>query len=273
MNISAQHYDWVRDYMKRRAAIVLEADKKYLVYNRLLPVALKANLKTVDDLISRVMLSQDGGLTQELVDALTTNETYFFRDVHPFDFMRDTLFPEIIKRRAASRVIRIWSAASSTGQEAYTMAMVLRRHFPQTDGWRFDILGTDLSTAALKKASEGVYTDMEVKRGLPDEYRLRYFKPQGANWVIDPALRAMVSFKQLNLFTPWTGLGPFDLVMLRNVLIYFDAATRKEIVSRVHRVLEPSGVLMVGTSEIIPYAETGYAREQTGATIFYRATR
>ncbi len=273
MNISPQHYDWVRDYMKRRAAIVLEADKKYLVYNRLLPVALKANLKTVDDLISRVMLSQDGSLTQDLIDALTTNETYFFRDVHPFDFMRDTLFPEIIKRRAASRVIRIWSAASSTGQEAYTMAMVLRRHFPQTDGWRFDILGTDLSTAALKKASEGVYTDMEVKRGLPEEYRLRYFKPQGANWVIDPAVRAMVSFKQLNLFTPWTGLGPFDLVMLRNVLIYFDAATRKEIVSRVHRVLEPSGVLMVGTSEIIPYAETGYAREQSGMTIFYRATR
>lgn len=273
MNISAQHYDWVRDYMKRRAAIVLEPDKKYLVYNRLLPVALKANLKTVDDLISRVMLSQDGLLTQELIDALTTNETYFFRDVHPFDYLRDTLFPEIIKRKALSRCLRVWSAASSTGQEAYTIAMVLKRNFPALDGWKIEILGTDLSSAALKRATEGVYSDMEVKRGLPDEYRARFFRPQGPQWVIDPAIRAMVSFKQLNLAANWMAMGPFDLVFLRNVLIYFDAVSRKDIVSRVHRVLEPQGVLMVGTSEIIPYAETGFAREQSGMTVSYRAVR
>jgi chemotaxis protein methyltransferase CheR len=247
-NVSTVDFDFIRNLVRTKSAIVLESGKEYLVQARLLPVARKQGLDDISALVDKLKRG-DAALTTEVVEAMTTNETSFFRDVHPFEALREDVIPELAAKRATQRRLNIWSAAASTGQEAYTIAMTLREHCPQLAGWTVSILGTDLSTEVLAKASEGRYAQIEVNRGLPAPMLVKYFDRAGPAWKVKPDLRKMVEFKQMNLIGPWPTLPKMDVVFLRNVLIYFDVDTKRQILDRVRKVMAPDGYLFLGGAE------------------------
>jgi chemotaxis protein methyltransferase CheR len=247
-NVTTVDFDYICTLVRSRSAIVLEPGKEYLVQARLLPLARKQGLDDISALVERLKRG-DAALTTEVVEAMTTNETSFFRDVHPFELLRTEVVPDLLTKRAATRRLHIWSAAASTGQEAYTIAMTLREHFPQLVGWNVSILGTDLSREVLEKAREGRYAQIEVNRGLPAPMLVKYFDRAGPAWRVKPELRALVEFKQLNLMGQWPVMPSMDIVFLRNVLIYFDADTKRDILTRVQRVIAPDGYLFLGAAE------------------------
>jgi len=247
-NVTTVDFDYICTLVRSRSAIVLEPGKEYLVQARLLPLARKQGLDDISALVERLKRG-DAALTTEVVEAMTTNETSFFRDVHPFELLRTEVVPDLLTKRAATRRLHIWSAAASTGQEAYTIAMTLREHFPQLVGWNVSILGTDLSREVLEKAREGRYAQIEVNRGLPAPMLVKYFDRAGPAWRVKPDLRALVEFKQLNLMGQWPVMPSMDIVFLRNVLIYFDADTKRDILTRVQRVIAPDGYLFLGAAE------------------------
>jgi chemotaxis protein methyltransferase CheR len=247
-NVTTVDFDYICTLVRSRSAIVLEPGKEYLVQARLLPLARKQGLDDISALVERLKRG-DAALTTEVVEAMTTNETSFFRDVHPFELLRTEVVPDLLTKRAATRRLHIWSAAASTGQEAYTIAMTLRENFPQLVGWNVSILGTDLSREVLEKAREGRYAQIEVNRGLPAPMLVRYFDRAGPAWRVKPDLRALVEFKQLNLMGQWPVMPSMDIVFLRNVLIYFDADTKRDILTRVQRVVAPDGYLFLGAAE------------------------
>ena len=263
-------FDFVRSLVRRHSAIVLEATKEYLVEARLTPLARSEGLGSLADLVAKLRTGRDAALQRKVIDAMTTNETLFFRDVHPFEALRTSILPELLPQRAAVKQLRIWSAACSTGQEPYTIAMLLRESFPELASWRVEIVATDLSTDVLAKAREGVYGQIEVNRGLPAKLMVKYFKKQGVDWRIDDAIRAMVDFRELNLAERWPAMGPFDVVFLRNVLIYFDSETKKAILGRVRTVLKSDGCLFLGAAETTMNLDDGYERLQLGKSGCYR---
>ncbi len=225
-------YDYLRKLLKERSGLDLSAEKQYLVEGRLLPLARKAGVPGIPELVQK-MKGGAQALTTEVVEAMTTNETFFFRDKIPFDYLKDFVLPALIKARAAKRVLRIWCAASSTGQEPYSIAMVLKET-PALAGWRTEIIGTDLSQEVLEKSKAGLYSQFEVQRGLPIQMLVKYFKQNGEFWQINPDIRAMVQHKQLNLLQDFSHLGTFDVIFCRHVLIYFDQPTKTAIMTR-HR--------------------------------------
>jgi chemotaxis protein methyltransferase CheR len=263
-------FDYVRELVRRSSAIVLEPTKEYLVEARLGPLARKEGLASIAELVAKLRGGREDGLTRKVIDAMTTNETLFFRDVHPFETLRTHLLPELLQSRAAARHLRIWSAACSTGQEPYTIAMLLREHFPELASWRIDILATDLSTEVLAKARQGIYGQIEVNRGLPAKLMVKYFTKQGVDWQIDESIRSMVEFRELNLAETWPSFGQFDVVFLRNVLIYFDADTKKAILGRVRRLLRPDGCLFLGAAETTMNLDESFERAQLGKGSCYR---
>jgi chemotaxis protein methyltransferase CheR len=258
--ITASDFDYVRGLVRERSAIVLEPGKEYLVESRLLALVQRKGIADIPALVTELRKVRDGALHSQVVEAMTTNETSFFRDVHPFEALRDTLLPEMIERRAQERSIKIWSAASSTGQEPYTLAMVIRENFPVLAGWRVEILGTDLSTEVLDRAREGRYAQLEVNRGLPAALLVKYFEHQGASWIVKPELKRGVEFKPMNLVQPWPTMPRFDFVFLRNVLIYFDRPTKQQILENVRKVLRPDGYLFLGAAETTLNVHEGYDR-------------
>jgi chemotaxis protein methyltransferase CheR len=270
-SLQASDFDYIRTLVRDKSAIVLEPGKEYLVQARLLPVARKQGLADISALVERLKRG-DGILTNEVVEAMTTNETSFFRDVHPFEMLRDECLPELISKRGAQRQLRIWSAASSTGQEAYTIAMTLRENFPQLAGWNVSILGTDLSQEVVEKARGGRYAQIEVNRGLPAPMLLKYFDRAGMAWKVKPDLCKFVEFKQMNLVAPWPALPKMDVVFLRNVLIYFDAATKKEVLARVKKVLAPDGYLFLGAAESTLQYDNTFERITRARANCYRMT-
>jgi chemotaxis protein methyltransferase CheR len=247
-NVSTVDFDYIRTLVRSRSAIVLEPGKEYLVQARLLPVARKQGLDDISALVEKLKRG-DASLTTEVVEAMTTNETSFFRDVHPFEALREDVLPDLMQKRANTRKLNIWSAASSTGQEAYTIAMTMREHFPQLAGWNVSILGTDLSREVVEKARDGRYAQIEVNRGLPAPMLVKYFDRAGPAWRVKPELSKLVEFKQMNLVGAWPVLPLMDVVFLRNVLIYFDADTKRDVLSRVRRALAPDGYLFLGAAE------------------------
>ena len=253
-------FEFVRDVVRRGSSIVLDPSKDYLVDARLSPLARKEGFDSVGALIARLRAETDGALRLKVIDAMTTNETLFFRDLTPFDALRQKLLPEILKKRSAKRELRIWSAACSSGQEPYTIAMLLRESFPQLAGWKVDILATDLSPTMIAKGRQGVYGRLEVNRGLPAALLAKYFKTVGLDFEIAPELRAMVTFRELNLATPWPALGTFDVIFLRNVLIYFDVPTKKSILSRARQLLPSDGYLFLGAAETTLNLEERFER-------------
>ena len=243
-------YDFLRKLLKERSGLDLSADKQYLVESRLMPLARKAGLAGIPELVQKMKGGAEP-LTVDVVEAMTTNETFFFRDKIPFDHLRDTILPMLLASRASRKTLRIWSAACSTGQEPYSIAMCLKEKGAALQGWRIEIVGTDLSQEVLDKSKSGIYSQFEVQRGLPIQLLVKYFTQNGELWQISPELRGMVQHKQLNLLQDFAHLGKFDVIFCRNVLIYFDHTTKTNIFQRMSRIIEPDGMLMLGAAESV----------------------
>jgi chemotaxis protein methyltransferase CheR len=242
-------FDYVCRLVRDRSGVILDAGKEYLVDARLTPVARRCDFGSVTELVGRLRAGPDGRLADRVVEAMVTTETSFFRDVHPFETLRTTILPDLIRRRRAERRLGAWFAACSTGQEPYSFALLVREHFPELTGWRLDLLATDLSADALGRARAGRYNQVEVNRGLPAALLVKYFRQHGPTWELSEDVRRMVEFRELNLTRLWPPLPPADLVFLRNVMIYFDADAKKAILGRVARVLRPDGYLLLGGAE------------------------
>ncbi|RKS80190.1 chemotaxis protein methyltransferase CheR [Motilibacter peucedani] len=241
-------FDWVRDLVYREAAIVLEPGKEYLVEARLLPLSRQAGKDSVGAYVESLRTSRDSREAARVVDALTTNETSWFRDGSPFRALSDVLVPEILASGRADRTLRIWSAACSSGQEPYTVAMSLTDKV-KAAGWRLDIFATDISEEMLTRARAGRYSQLEVNRGLPAPLLVKHFSRRGTEWEAAPELRSSIRFQRMNLAAPFPPMQPFDIVLLRNVLIYFDTATKRSILSRVAGVMRPESHLLLGGAE------------------------
>jgi chemotaxis protein methyltransferase CheR len=244
-------YDYVRKLVKERSGLILSADKQYLVESRLLPVARRAGVAGLSELVQLLKGPNAQALIVEVVEAMMTNESFFFRDKLPFEHFRETIIPALIAARASQRRIRIWCAAASTGQEPYSLAMSLKEIGKQVSGWRIDIIATDLSTEVLEKAKAGIYSQFEVQRGLPIQLLVKYFTQIGEAWQIAPDIRAMVQFRPFNLLNDLSNLGMFDVVFCRNVLIYFDQQTKVNVLDRMARTVERDGYLMLGAAETV----------------------
>ena len=249
--MTSDEFDFLCKLLKERSGLVLTRDKAYLLESRLLPVARKADLKSVDELVAAVRMRPNSDLARDVIEAMTTNESFFFRDIMPFDQFKNFVLPELMKARAARRSIRIWSAACSSGQEPYTLAMLLAESQAKLTGWTIDILATDLSTEILDKAQAGLYSQFEVQRGLPIQFLMKYFKQQGERWQIDAGIRSRVRFRVFNLLDEPTSLGGFDVIYCRNVLIYFDQPTKTVVLDRLARILAPDGYLFLGGAETV----------------------
>jgi chemotaxis protein methyltransferase CheR len=271
VTLSADDLAFVADLVHRRAAIVLDASKEYLVVARLTPVARRAST-TIDGLIRDLRRASCGPLHVQVVEALTTNETSFFRDFHPWEALTSTVIPDLLTTRRSTRRLTVWCAACSSGQEPYTIAMVLSEQFPELAGWTVRIAGTDISTQMVTRTTEAFYSDLEVNRGLPPPLRTKYFARDGDGWRVRPDLRRMVTASHLNLAEPWGSLGAVDVVFMRNVLIYFDVATRRTILERVARLLPPDGSLFLGAAETTINLTQALTRDAIGATSIYRPT-
>jgi len=243
-------YDYLRKLLKDRSGLVLSADKQYLVESRLTPLARKAGIGSLGELVAKLK-SPNERLIADVVEAMTTNESFFYRDKIPFDHFRDAIVPGLMATRAKERRIRIWCAAASTGQEPYSLAMCLKEIKEKLGGWRVEILGTDLSMVVLEKAKAGVYSQFEVQRGLPIQLLVKYFSQVGDTWQIAPDIRAMVQFRALNLLADFINLGRFDVIFCRNVLIYFDQETKICVLNRIGKLVEPDGYLVLWAAETV----------------------
>ncbi|GJE00222.1 CheR family methyltransferase [Methylobacterium isbiliense] len=244
-------FEYLRGYLKQKSGLALTAEKRYLIESRLLPVCRRFGIATLSDLVGALRLARAGGLDKAVIEAMTTNETFFFRDRAPFDLFRDVLLPQALAARAGVRRLRIWCAAASTGQEPYSLAMLLNEAAPQLAGWRIELIATDLSTEVLEKAKLGLYNQFEVQRGLPVQLMLKYFEQVGEQWRLRPALCQMVDYRPLNLLDRFDHLGTFDIVYCRNVLIYFDAPTKADVLARIAAQLAPDGAVLLGAAETV----------------------
>jgi chemotaxis protein methyltransferase CheR len=247
--VTPLEYDFLRKLLKERSGLDLSSDKQYLVESRLIPLARKAGLADIAELVQKIRTGA-GALTSDVVEAMTTNETFFFRDKIPFDHLRQTVLPALMQARANRRSLRIWCAAASTGQEPYSIAMCVKE-FAGLAGWRVEIVATDLSQEVLEKSKAGIYSQFEVQRGLPIQMLVRYFTQVGELWQLNADIRAMVQHRQLNLLEEFSHVGTFDVIFCRNVLIYFDQETKAGVFERLARSIEPDGVLTLGAAESV----------------------
>jgi chemotaxis protein methyltransferase CheR len=243
-------YEYLRKLLKDQSGLDLSVDKHYLIDSRLLPLSHKNGLPGISELVQKIKGGAASTVAQ-VVEAMTTNETFFFRDKTPFDHFRLSVVPEILRARAGRKSMRIWCAAGSTGQEPYSLAMCLKEMGSAIAGWRIEILATDLSLDVIEKSRAGLYSQVEVQRGLPIQLLVKHFKQVGEFWLINSEIRAMVQHRQLNLLHDFSHLGVFDVIFCRNVLIYFDRDTRINILNRLARAAEPDGFLVLGAAETV----------------------
>jgi chemotaxis protein methyltransferase CheR len=248
--VTPPDYEYLRKILKDHSGLDLSADKQYLIESRLLPLSRKCGVSGIGELVQK-MKGGSSSIIAQVVEAMTTNETFFFRDKVPFEHFRDTIMPDVLKARAGRKSVRIWCAAGSTGQEPYSLAMSLKEMGAALAGWRIEIIATDLSKEVLEKSKSGIYSQFEVQRGLPIQLLVKYFKQNGEFWQIGPELRAMVQHRQLNLLHDFSQLGVFDIIFCRNVLIYFDQDTKINIFGRLARTMEPDGFLVLGAAETV----------------------
>lgn len=249
--MTPKDFGFLRKLLKERSGLVLAPEKQYLAESRLLPLARRNGMSTLAELVGKLKTPQAAMLASQVVDAMTTNETYFFRDKIPFEHFRDTIMPALIASRAREKKIRIWCTAASTGQEPYSLAMTLKSMGAQLAGYKVQILATDLSAEVIERAREGIYSQFEAQRGLPIQQLVKFFTQVGERWQIAPELRAMVQFRPLNLLADFKPLGSFDVVFCRNVLIYFDQATKTQVLERVARQMPNDGFLVLGAAETV----------------------
>lgn len=270
MAVSPRAFEFLRRHVRERSAIVLDDSKLYLVEMRLQPLLASARLSCIDALAEAVRAEPGGALARQVVEAMCTNETSFFRDRRSFDALQRVILPELIVARRHARALRIWCGACSSGQEPYSVAMTLLEHFPELDSWRVELLATDLSQAMVERGRNGVFTQFEVGRGLPSLALVEHFEPHGSDWRAREPLRRMVEFRQLNLAEPFALAPGYDLVLLRNVLIYFDLDARRGVLGRVRDVLRPAGYLLLGAAESTVSPDVGLERVECGRAPCYR---
>jgi chemotaxis protein methyltransferase CheR len=267
--ILPENYRFLQEHIRSQVGIVLEDNKHYLFESRLGPIVKQHGLGSINDLCTLMRGKRDIDLAHQVVEAMTTNETYFFRDPAQYEAIRTVLIPRLKEQRRDTRTLRFWSAASSTGQEAYTLAMLLLESGLQD--WNMQILGTDFSQKVVERARSGVYQQIEVNRGLPAALLVKYFRRSGLEWQLTDAVRRMVRFETIDLRKSMRSLGPFDLVFCRNVMIYFDNATKKSIVKEIHRTLFQGGWLLLGGAETAINLEERFDRQTVGNVTVYVA--
>ncbi len=269
--LSKDNFVYTCELLQREAAIVIGAGKEYLVETRLGALAERNRFPSVNALLDHLRFSGPGLMPvhREVIDALTTNETLFFRDFHPYEALRSTVIPTLLSARPDGR-LRIWSAACSTGQEPYSLAMLLEEHFPHVAA-NAKILGTDLSTNVLRRARTGLFQQLEVNRGLPAPLLVKYFTQQADGWLLKEQIRRRVEFREMNLSKAWPAMGSFDLILIRNVMIYFDLPTRKAILDQARSLLTQGGLLLLGGAETTLMVADGFAPVSVGRTTFYKS--
>lgn len=268
-DLTSADFAFIANLVHQRCALVLEPGKEYLVRSRLLPLAQKCGFSGINQLVAELRRS-DRALTTEVVEAMVTTETSFFRDIHPFETLKTTILPALINARSAERRLNIWFAASSSGQEPYSVALILREWFPELNSWQLNLWATDISHAMLARCRSGQYSQVEVNRGIPAPLLLKWFRREGEHWQIDDRLRSMVSFRSLNLAQDWPAMPAWDLVFLRNVMIYFDNETKKSILARIRQVMSNDGYLLLGGAETTLNLDDSYYRLEALKTGFYR---
>jgi chemotaxis protein methyltransferase CheR len=266
--ISAPDFQFVAGLVRQRSAIDLQPGKEYLVESRLAPVAREVGERDLSGLVARLRRG-DETLTASVIDALTTNETSWFRDAHPFQAFSRRLLPEVAET-STSKQITVWSAACSSGQEAYSLAMLLLDWLPMHPGFSARIVGTDISATMVERARSGRYSQLEVNRGLPAANLVKFFEQQGREWVLKPHVRAMTRFERGNLAQPAYGVPTADIVFLRNVLIYFDIATKRTVLSHVRRVLRPGGFLVLGGAESTLSLDAAFQRMELDKAVVFQ---
>jgi chemotaxis protein methyltransferase CheR len=249
--VTGPDFTFIAALLKDRSGLIITPDKRYLLETRLGPIVRERGLSSLSALMDAMRQPGSDVVKNQVVDAMTTNETSFFRDSHPFDTLRKTVIPGLIERRAGCRALRIWSAACSTGQEPYSLAMILKDHFPILNGWKLEIVATDISPSVLERARAGVYSTFEVQRGLPIQMLVRHFDQTGDTWRIKDELRRPITFRPANLLDDLSSLGVFDIVLCRNVLIYFDQPTKARIMHAIARRIAPDGSLLLGGAESV----------------------
>lgn len=270
MTIDDTAFNFIRQLVRDRAAIVLDDGKQYLVNNRLSQLARREGLASAQAVVDRLRAAPESGLQRKVVEAMTTTETLFFRDGKPYEALRNTILPELLRLRATERRLQIWSCACSSGQEPYSIGMLVREYFPTLTGWDLRMLATDISTEMLARSRAGRYSQLEINRGLPGTFRSKYFEQIDVDWQIRDELRRMVEFRELNLAGPWGTIPPADLIMLRNVLIYFDIETKRSVLAKIRKMLRPGGFLILGTAETTVNLDDSFDLLRSDGTSYYR---
>ena len=258
--VSDSDFSYISQFVREHAAIVIDPSKAYLVSSRLEPLAKEVGFNGIGQMVASLKSKGCPDLQKKVIDAMTTNETSFFRDIEPFEYLKKVAIPEIISRKAKDRTLRIWSAACSSGQEAYSIAFMIKESFPELSQWKITIHATDISSAILEKARRGEYSQYEINRGLPVQYLVKYFQKEGMQWRVVPAVREMVNFSYLNLVSPWRGLPIFDIVFLRNVLIYFDVPTKRSIFEQLRGTITKDTYVFLGAAETTLNVHDSYER-------------
>ncbi len=270
-SINRLDFDFIRTLVHEESSIMLDEGKMYLVISRLAPVAREQGFASVEALISHLQSSPRGEIHDLAVEAIATTETSFFRDLYPFIELRDTVLPELIRaRRNTSRSLSIWSAACSSGQEPHSIGMILRDRFTVINGWNLQLLASDISRRMVDRAQKGIYSQIEVNRGLPASYLVRFFSQKDDQWHLDRGVSGMFRYFRQNLAADWPALPPVDIMLLRNVLIYFDVNTRRKVLRRVRRLLRPDGYLVLGTAETTLNLDDSFVRVRSGRAVFYQ---
>ena len=270
MSLTTLDFDYVRGIIRQHSAIALDDSKAYLAETRLVALAHREGVTTVSELVARLRADRGEDLRRKVVEAMTTNETSFFRDFLPFEILHRVLIPELIQRRARQRSLNIWSAACSTGQEPYSLAMLLRDHFPELHSWQTRILASDLSTEVLARARMGRFTQLEINHGVPAKLLVRYFRRQGLDWYVIDEISRMIDFQVINLIGSWPSMVPMDIILLRNVSIYFDAESKSQVLNRIARLLAPDGYLILGGSETTFFNNDSFERVELERSSIYR---
>lgn len=267
--VSKESVDFIIALLRKESGLVLDGSKTYLIEARLEPIACEAGLASIDGLCRYLKQCPTSPLLQKVVDAMATNETSFFRDMIPFDIVRNVLLPDLLKANQRRR-IRIWSAACATGQEPYSLAMLLCSIEPMLAGWDIGILATDLVERVLERARTGRFTQYEIQRGLPAQYMTRYFDQTGSEWKVRPEVKRWIEFKRLNLLADFSSFGQFNIIFCRNILIYFDSASKKKVLEGMAASLAPNGALFLGGGETPLGITDRLIRVEAGRGVYYR---
>jgi chemotaxis protein methyltransferase CheR len=272
MALTEPDIDFLSGLVAKYSGNVIAQRQAYMLEKQLTPIAQSIGLENTVELVRELQRNENQLLSTKIAEAVTVNETSFFRDGHPFEALKNKVIPDLVAKNQSRKELKIWCAASSCGQEPYTIAMVIKESFPHLSSWNIKITGTDISEEMLAKCKSGEYSQLEVNRGLPVKKLVRFFERQGSTWRAKQELRDMIDFRRLNLTSPFPNLGQFDIVFIRNVLIYFDEKTKIDILNRVRRVLRPDGYLFIGSVETTIGLGVAYQREEIDASVCYRPT-